>query len=177
MSPSRRNYIDLLALSAHWGRCFCLCNMPWSFLGGYSPLLSLGYKIKKNLSVGTEFNLQPNARQEYMSVVFVCAAGRREQRIPKWYLSCLAIKLLHLIGTHLPCSLWNALGSFCFFLAYDLSKGLAAVCWVMLRFRTGTQCTLQVPSFCSCGCGEDRGHPYAKCADGEVVFFWRVKSH
>lgn len=47
----------------------------------------------------------------------------------------LAMKLLHLIGTNLPLSLWNAPGGFCFFLAYGLWKGLAAVCWVMLRFQ------------------------------------------
>lgn len=81
------------------------------------------------------FYLQPNAKQKYVCVVFVCAAGKRKQRVLKWYLSCLAIKLLHLIGTNLPWSLWNTPGIFCFFLAYDLLKGLPAVCWVMLWFR------------------------------------------
>lgn len=66
-------------------------------------------------------------------MVFVCAVGRRDQRIPRRYLSCPAIKLSHLIGTNLPWSLWNAPGSFSFSLAYDLSEGLAAVRWVMLR--------------------------------------------
>lgn len=70
-----------------------------------------------------------------MCVISACAAGRRGQRIPEWYLFWLAIKLLHLIETNYPLSQWNAPGSFYFFLLYDLSMRLAAVCWVMLRFR------------------------------------------
>lgn len=125
--------------------------------------------------MGTGFYLQPNARQKYVCVVFVCAAGKRKQRILKWYLSCLAIKLLHLIGTNLPWSLWNTPGIFCFFLAYDLLKGLAAVCWVMLWFRNRDTVHSTGPFILLLWHGEDRGHPHGErkcCRQGGGVF-WR----
>lgn len=55
-----------------------------------------------------------------------CVCGRRE--IFQGYLLCLALKLLHLIGSDLLWCLWNAPGSFCFFLAWPF-EGAGCSTW------------------------------------------------
>lgn len=112
--------------------------------------------------MGTGLNLQSIIPDRKYVCDFLPAAGRRGQRIPEWCLFWWAIKLLHLIETNCPLSQRNAPESFYFFLLCDLSVGLAAVCGLCLGSGAGTQCTLQVPSFCSCGRGEDRGHPHGE---------------
>lgn len=144
------------------------------FVGGYSPVLSLGYEIKEifQWEQGLICSLMLD---KYM---FVCFSVRsRKERAKDAYV------IPFMPGNKVVALNWNKLA-----LVFEMHLGAFASSWHMTFRRgwlqyaglcfgseTGTQCTLQVPPFCSHGCGEDRGHPHGerKCCQQEGGVFWR----
>lgn len=142
--------------------------MLWSLSVGYSSPLILGYVIEK-ISVENGFSLQPKARQKCMCVRFLCVWRERGGDISGIPFvpgtKVVALNWIRLALVSVKCT-WELL----FFPSVTFWRGWLQYMGLCFHSEAEIQCTLQVLSFCSGGCGKDRGHPHKVLLTGRWCF-------